>query len=192
MKQVLFSIAITLFFLEAVFYTCSQWSTLETETLHQHVVQIDGGSAVVVADGWVLTAKHVVDGWPADRERYEHPDRDVALVKWDTSGKTAPELAPQSPGVGSRVFLVGFAMSRTEVVSGGFSGIFTGDSIEGSHTCEAAPGTSGSGIFNDSLQLVGVHLGFYYANFHVSPPEQRYLRIEAFSEWLETLLVFGV
>lgn len=160
--------------------------------LMDYVVQLPAGTGTVIAEGWVLTAKHVAKHLPEGPDRIDHPNLDVSLVKWDTSGKVAVEVASQSPGVGAEVLLVGFASERTQVISGGFSGIFFAYPQWGSLTCESAPGMSGGAVLVDG-RLVGIFLGFFYVNLGglwvESPPEQRYLRVEAFQEWLDPLLV---
>jgi hypothetical protein len=157
-----------------------------------HVVQLPTGTGTVVSEGWVLTAKHVANSLPDDVEHVDHPVLDVSLVKWDTSGKSAVEVASQSPGVGFRVLLVGIAAGRTEVVSGGFTGSFHEYPNWGSLTAEGAPGMSGGAVLRHG-RLVGIYLGSFLVwgsqGWMIdSSPEQRYLRVEAFSGWLDSLL----
>lgn len=176
-------------------YTCSQPSTISTETLHRHVVNLPSGTGVVIADGWVLTAKHVAVTM-GDAERFDHPDLDVSAVKWDTGGKTAVEVATQSPGVGVRVFLVGFVMGRSEVITEGLSGKMPSDPEMGTGSYESGPGLSGGAVLNEAGELVGIHVGVM---LHPGPgwdvvrsaPEALYVRVESFQEWLETLVVVG-
>lgn len=197
MKQALFSLGVALCLLGTALNvnTCSERSAISTEKLHRHAVNITNGSAVVFADGWVLTAKHVAESLPEDVEHYDHPQLDVSLVKWDTEGKTAVELAPQSPGVGFRVFLVGFSMGRTAVVSGGFSGEMPQTPFLGTGTYEAGPGLSGGAVLNESGDLVGIHVGTMLVSapdgfsLNPSPPESVYVRVESFQEWLDALVV---
>lgn len=160
--------------------------------LLDHMIKVPGGSGVVVADGAVLTARHVADGIK-EFETHLHPSHDVALVRMPTTGKTAAQIAPRSTRTGEKVLLVGIAQSRSEVISGGFSGKSLLDPNIGMHTAENGPGLSGAGVFDDNGRLVGINLGCYLV---LTPdgtpipcdPEQNFIRIEAFEGWLLSIL----
>lgn len=161
-----------------------------------HAIEIPGGSGVVVAPGWVLTAKHVVASWR--KQGFEvafstdHPTLDVALVEWPTGEKTAAQIAPGSTKRGQEVSLVGIVQGRSEIHTRGHTGFLRLKPGMNVHSCPAGYGTSGSPLFDTKGRLVGIHIGAYYFNGPIGPElstsEQLFVEISAIKEWLDAVL----
>jgi len=157
-------------------------------------IEIPGGSGVVVAEGYVLTAKHVVASWRGEQGfevdfALDHPTLDVSLVKWPTDGKTVAQFAPGWTFVGQEVSLVGFLMRRSEVHTHGHTGFLRQEDGVSVHSCPSGPGTSGSGMFDEYGRLVGIHTGAFFmptsAGWEISQAEHRFVELAAFREWLD-------
>ena len=172
---------------------------LELGTLFGHIISIQDptgwllGSGVVIADGVVVTAGHVAADLPPGRATI-HPEFDVAVIRMETGGKTAAQIAPESTQLGEKVFLVAFTENGSQVVTGGLTGFNRFSPNQKLHSCEGSPGTSGGGMFNRNGRLVGIQLGCLLTQGARGPmpvysdPEGRYLPVEAWAEWALGLL----
>ncbi len=131
-----------------------------------------GAGVMVSADGWLLTAAHVVAGdgtvevelksgvkLPATRERVD-ATRDLALLRIPGSGYACTPLRDGRPGVGAEVYAIGspagsalgFSVSRGIV-----SGWRSGDGLELLQTDAAInPGNSGGPLLDAEGRLLGV------------------------------------
>ena len=156
-------------------------------------IEMPSGSGVVIADGYVLTAKHVVESWRRQNGfevefALDHPTLDVSLVKWPTEGKTVAQIAPGSTFVGQEVSLVGFVMRRSEVHTRGHTGFLRNEEGMAVHSCPSGPGTSGSGIYDAQGRLVGINVGAFFVPTRYGPmlsrAEGRFVEVGAFREWL--------
>jgi hypothetical protein len=113
------------------------------------------GSGVVIVDGWILTAKHMLpiitaDGMPCG-EAIPHPDTDLALVPCAEAKAYGLRPAAEMPQVFERVYTYswhqGDALLKTEGYQAQQSGWMSAPVIYG---------CSGGAVVNDHGELVGV------------------------------------
>ncbi len=126
---------------------------------HPNVLLMEGpggkGSGVVIADGWILTAKHLLpietaSGMPCG-EAIEHPTLDLALIP--CAGAEARGLLPaiEPPRVHQRVYTYSWHQADTFMKTEGFQAKQLG--------WMSAPvifGCSGGAVVNDRGELMGI------------------------------------
>lgn len=141
----------------------------------------DGGSGFVIADGWVLTAKHVleprtpaefwvviINGEPrAATEQWLHPTQDIALLRVDTSGTKPLQLATSDPYAYQKVLAAGYPGGYDIIVTEGHVQYKTpqgvGEVIPALvTTAPASPGNSGGPLVTCGGRVVGVLNGIAY------------------------------
>lgn len=130
---------------------------------HPNVPMITGpgwsmGSSVVIADGWVLTAKHVLPaltvGGLANGEAIPHPTLDLALIHCPGMDPRGLVIAQEGPKVYDRLYAYGWHAGQRLLRTEGFQGKSTGHM--------SAPvifGCSGGAVVNDRGELVGIIVG---------------------------------
>jgi len=143
----------------------------------ESILQILDGDASVIGtgvffenDGWVLTAAHVVAGRSAvavrDSEMNQWPvegvcpgdfSSDLALLKTAAKPRTFATLADSQPEVSDAVIQVGHPWGVLHpIVSRGKIQNLQGDGGAWVCTLSSMPGNSGSPVFNEDMELVGI------------------------------------
>lgn len=130
------------------------------------------GTGVVIAKGWVLTAKHVLPlarDWPT----FAHPTRDLALVKIDGLEGSARFAAP--PAFGTPVYALGWHNGSAERLTVGLQG-----RTPGTMSAPIFPGASGGPVMNKDGCVIGVVARVMYS--HIGQPEPEFY-IVSFCSW---------
>jgi hypothetical protein len=113
------------------------------------------GSGVVVADGWILTAAHVLpitsaNGRPCGKPII-HPTLDLALVPCPRMKWNGVSLAQTPPKLYDRLYYYGWHLGRALLKTEGYQGYpQTSTSVPGIHGC------SGGAVVNARGELVGI------------------------------------
>ncbi len=134
---------------------------------HPNVLLVKGpggvGSGVVVVDGWILTAKHLL---PIDTagdmpcgEAIKHPDLDLALVPCE--GALAYGLAPSTavPRVYQRVYTYSWHQGDTLLKTEGFQA-----QQIGWMSAHVIFGCSGGAVVNNRGELMGIIVQVAFEN----------------------------
>lgn len=127
---------------------------------HPNIPKITGpggslGSGIVIADGWVLTAKHLlptvtVGGLPHG-EVIEHPTLDLVLISCPGMDPRGLVIAQEGPKVYDRLFTYGWHMGKRLMKTEGFQG-----KTKGHMSAPIIFGCSGGAVVNDRGELVGI------------------------------------
>jgi S1-C subfamily serine protease len=141
------------------------------------VVRISSGTGFVIAPGYILTNKHVIEDGnefvvfdPADKERQvvatlvasiDNPD--VALLRCEDLSADPLPLAPKMPRSGSRIMALGYPAgtalgmevkgSQGDVMSAADPQLDGGNFLHGAQT---NPGNSGGPLIDDTGAVIGV------------------------------------
>jgi len=169
---------LTLFFLSAA---CCTAKIPEDKPIPQlpRVVFLAGeespssGSGVVISEGWVLTAKHVLPLANTDWETFEHPTADLALVK--VPGLKGSARLGRTPRMGERLFAVGWHHGTAKRLTEGLA-----QSVPGEMSCPVFPGSSGGPVINERGELVGIISRVLYSRY--GQPETEFY-IVSFCSW---------
>lgn len=126
---------------------------------HPNVVLMDGpandGSGVVVVDGWILTAAHILpvttaDGEPVG-EAIEHPFLDLALVPCEGVESWGLRISTEPLEVHEPLSAYGFWLARQLQRTDGYQGEYVGEM-----SAPAVHGCSGGAVVNERGELVGI------------------------------------
>jgi hypothetical protein len=150
------------------------------------------GSGVVIADGWILSAKHLLpietaDGLPCG-EPIVHPTLDLALIPCEGIKATGLEMATTGPWVYERLYAYGWHQGEQRMKTEGYQG-----HARGQMSAPVIFGCSGGAVINSNGELVGIidHVDFenvtdgwgMYLVFHMSGYT---VLDEAVRGWIET------
>lgn len=113
------------------------------------------GSGVVIEDGRILTAAHVLpvttaDGMPCGKA-IKHPTLDLALVPCPQAKARGLRLAQRPPKVYDRMYAYGWHLGRQLLRTEGYQGRHAG-----SVSTPVINGCSGGAVVNDRMELVGI------------------------------------
>lgn len=129
---------------------------------HPNIVVLVGedgsprGSGVVIADGWILTAKHVLPVTLADKmpctKAIQHPTLDLALIQCPRAEMPFGfRLATRAPYVYERVYAYGWHLGRALMRTEGYQGHYS------SHmSAPVIHGCSGGAVVNARGELIGI------------------------------------
>lgn len=113
------------------------------------------GSGVVVADGWILTAKHVLPVTSASGmacgKVVVHPSLDLALVRCPNAKAYGLRMAWRKPGLYDRLYAYGWHRGRVLMKTEGHQG-YPFDTL----SAAVIHGCSGGAAVNDRRELVGI------------------------------------
>lgn len=126
---------------------------------HPNVPLLDGpmslGSGVVIADGWILTVRHILPVDTADGlecgEPIIHPTLDLALIPCPGAEANGLRPATTGPWVYERLYAYGWHQGESLLKTEGYQGKTTGEM--------SAPvifGCSGGPVINARGELVGI------------------------------------
>ena len=146
---------------------CYLIETQETETIY-YQIYLRYPATTDSEDNYFLPGNYYVTGC------YGLSDRDMALLRVDTLGNTPVRVVTEdfwSLQSGDKVFLVGYPGWQDFVGSSGeINDLFLNEGLAGwisddtkliEHTAYTYYGSSGSPVFNDSGQLIGIHFAGY-------------------------------
>lgn len=121
------------------------------------------GSGVVIAQGWVLTASHVLPVGTADgldvAEVIEHPTLDLALLRVPGLLGYAVPLADELPKLHDPVHAIGWHLARQLQRTDGYQG-----GQPGQMSAPIIHGCSGGAVLNEAGELVGIIMSVGYTN----------------------------
>jgi hypothetical protein len=113
------------------------------------------GSGVVIADGWILTAGHVLPIKTANDmpcgEAIKHPTMDLALVPCPGVRAYGLRLAQRRPSVYDRLYAYGWHQGEKLLRTEGYQG-----HLLGTASTPVINGCSGGAIVNDRGELIGI------------------------------------
>ena len=128
---------------------------------HPHIPKVIGpgvASGVVIADGWVLTAKHVLPartvGGLASGEEIVHPTLDLALIHCPGVDPRGLVIAQEVPKVFDRLYAYGWHMGTRLMKTEGYQG-----DTAGHMSAPVMFGCSGGAVVNNRGELVGITMG---------------------------------
>ena len=121
------------------------------------------GSGVVVADGWILTAAHVLPVTLADKlpctKSIKHPTMDLALVQCpQIKVPFGFRVATRLPLVFDRVYAHGWHLGKSLLRTEGYQGHYSGHM-----SAPIIHGCSGGAVVNARGELIGVIKSVSYA-----------------------------
>jgi S1-C subfamily serine protease len=128
--------------------------------VQQSVAPVGRASGVIVADGYMLTAAHVVATAPASAIVEIDQANDLALVRADTQGGVIAKLSNAPARIGEQVMVVGYPLRLVkQAVSGIISA--TGQNfptLKNVYLVDASinGGHSGAPLFNESGQVLAI------------------------------------
>ena len=136
---------------------------------HPNVVVLIGeagtprGSGVVIADGWILTAKHVLPVKSVDKmpciKSIKHPTLDLALVQCpQVRAPFGFRIATRKPFVFDRVYAYGWHLGRALMRTEGYQGHYSSNM-----SAPVIHGCSGGAVVNARGELVGIVKSVSYA-----------------------------
>ncbi len=128
---------------------------------HPNVLQIvsrGAASGVVIADGWVLTAAHVLPahtiGGLASGEEIVHPTLDLALVRCPGVDPRGLVIAQEGLKVFDLLSAYGWHTGRWVMKTDGYQA-----GAAGQMSAQVIFGCSGGAVVNDRGELVGIIVG---------------------------------
>lgn len=121
------------------------------------------GSGVVIADGWILTAAHVLPIALASEmpctKSIKHPTLDLALVKCPQAKVSRGfRMATRQPYVHDRVYAYGWHLGRVLMRTEGYQGYYINRM-----SAPVIHGCSGGAVVNARGELLGVVKSVSYA-----------------------------
>jgi S1-C subfamily serine protease len=152
-------------------YDAIQSSTLTLDVQTTNGDRFLGSAFLAVGQGLAVTAWHVVHDAQRVEARFSDNQRvpvaglvdkneelDLALIKLEAGNRPSISLAPSTPRIGCRVFIIGAPRGLDFSISDGLlSQIRTFNSVRYYQvSCPISPGDSGGPVLNENAEVVGV------------------------------------